>query len=764
MKIESTNPLAISGSQFPEFLKDFSEKMQVPGKHIQVVTSLKGASGFDGPSRIASDLTEIELENFHRRKENFAFLSCVEPTAMSNSTRRANKKDVLEKNFVIFDCDFKDPELEGKEFLQTPPWEKRATVSGVFFEFLSSLQEEGFDPYLGVFSGNGFHLYFYLPELLPVSDTYGDTYEAIATRFEEISDKSVKFDRQCKSPTQSFRIPGSMNLKEGWSEIPTEVFYFNEKPNTQSFSSLWKSTEHELSRLKKSGLRSTDLDNLKSALTLEKILAYEEFKYAKAETIGTENSDGEIRCSSPLTSDQNPSFCFNNKSKVWMCNSSGNKGDAFDLIADLSDLDRKKDFKEVIRKASTIAGIAIKNANTMDYEALCRLASEKLKRFRVDILSGTMKWFDTVDKRWTAALDEKTFNILKSHIADLGLKGKSDVQAHLTRLEHEMRQNPGPELLVDIPIWDGRDRIKEIADRVHPLNCLPGDVEQFLKQWLGKVFRRVDDPTVDNHLIILKGPQGTGKDVTIRALTQGLGEFVAPFVFQSQEKDVLDAMHSGIITHISEFDQTNASQISFLKMLITTPRTLFRKAYGKSQQSRKARWSLIASANIDSLLRDPTGNRRFVILDIDRIDGIRTTEGQPDYYPSGLVNYPFEESLQILAQAKVLASQKYSVSPETSSRMTQYIESMTPPDPNEELMADFLEAVERKIRLTDLKPISGYYRIPNSELDDIWIDLGRRHDKKVTTIKAIIQRRKVRPGKINNKTRCWEIPEELLES
>src|SRR5690606_6963050 len=83
-------------------------------------------------------------------------------------------------------------------------------------------------------------------------------------------------------------------------------------------------------------------------------------------------------------------------------------------------------------------------------------------------------------------------------------------------------------LLIDIPVWDGRDRIKDICSWVECGNVTKEQFEELVKEWLAIMFERSGDhngfDVAQNKILLLQGNQGAGKDTWIQMLLGGFGQ------------------------------------------------------------------------------------------------------------------------------------------------------------------------------------------------------------------------------------------------
>jgi hypothetical protein len=189
---------------------------------------------------------------------------------------------------------------------------------------------------------------------------------------------------------------------------------------------------------------------------------------------------------------------------------------------------------------------------------------------------------------------------------------------------------------------------------------------EIFKHWGVYVFRRTVDSSVQNRCIILKGNQGIGKDTVVKALLRDFKPYYESTNLPGTQKDVLEIVSRLLVVHIEEFDQTKHLSDGFLKSLITQESSFFRESYGFSPNSKIMRPNFISTANVDDILRDPTGNRRFIVIPVESIGW----------------GYPETESLQVLAEWRHLFNngEYFTLKPETEALIKEIILEYTPQD------------------------------------------------------------------------------------
>jgi hypothetical protein len=255
--------------------------------------------------------------------------------------------------------------------------------------------------------------------------------------------------------------------------------------------------------------------------------------------------------------------------------------------------------------------------------------NKTLKSSKKDIISKRL--LRPYGTQWISVLEN--IGALKSFAMCDGL-APTKVEAHFDRYVLKREE----ELLIEIPEWDGVDRFKQLEEYVTLANQPWQVFEATLKDWGSGIFRRLYEEGSQNRCIILKGGQGIGKDFLLRSLFGAFGPYYSKFSSNRDEREAWSQVTSRLILHIEEFDQTGQLSVAFLKDLITRDWVTYRAPYGRDAITRKCYGSFISTVNIDAVLRDETGNRRFGVFEIEKIKW----------------GYPTDWSPQILAQCHAL--------------------------------------------------------------------------------------------------------------
>jgi len=348
-----------------------------------------------------------------------------------------------------------------------------------------------------------------------------------------------------------------------------------------------------------------------------------------------------------------------------------------------------------------------------------KLIEKVLGKLRRDVFSGDLCYYDTMARRWISVLDDMAMGTVKTIAVKMAEEDVIYKPGIMDNVVHYLTKDMQKELLVDIPFYDGEDRIGAIANAMKPKNISKRAVEEILKQWCGRVMTRMYEPQIQNSILVLSGGQGIGKDHLCKTLCGGLGQFFVPFLIQQQERDTYQQLISGLVCWISEYDRTNKTEVATLKNMITADRAYFRSAYGRKPNYYTVRASFISTTNVDGILRDWTGNRRYHIIELEGIDW---------NYPQGA-----EHERQILAQMKQLHRDGYTASDGALAEMAQYIEGQTPENPENVLLEDYKSIFQDKYPFDD--------GIRASEMEDLWVKMNRIHGLNINYMRGVIRRK-----------------------
>ncbi|MGL4806020.1 MAG: VapE domain-containing protein [Bacteroidales bacterium] len=179
--------------------------------------------------------------------------------------------------------------------------------------------------------------------------------------------------------------------------------------------------------------------------------------------------------------------------------------------------------------------------------------------------------------------------------------------------------NPIDKYLEELPEWDGKDYIRELAGKV-PCDNRETWVENFYIWFLGMVagWKQMNKQHANSTLPLLIGDQACGKSTFCkRILPPELQDYYTDSIDIAKKQEAMLALTQYMLINIDEFDSVSVSYQSFLKHIVQKPVVNIRKPYETSAMPLRRYSSFIATCNNEDLLSDPTGTRRYLCVKIE---------------------------------------------------------------------------------------------------------------------------------------------------
>ncbi len=167
--------------------------------------------------------------------------------------------------------------------------------------------------------------------------------------------------------------------------------------------------------------------------------------------------------------------------------------------------------------------------------------------------------------------------------------------------------------------WDGKDHIRKLARTVPTDN--PYWEDWFYTWFLAMVdqWKPGDRRTYGNSIVpLLISKQGYNKSTFCRRLIPDDMQWgYNDNLVLSEKRQVLQAMSQFMLINLDEFNQINPNiQQGFLKNLVQLPAVKVKRPYGGHVEEFPRLASFIATSNIADVLSDPSGNRRFLGVEL----------------------------------------------------------------------------------------------------------------------------------------------------
>lgn len=187
----------------------------------------------------------------------------------------------------------------------------------------------------------------------------------------------------------------------------------------------------------------------------------------------------------------------------------------------------------------------------------------------------------------------------------------------LVHSDHTPTFDPIEDYIHKLPEWDGEDHVGRL------IRCLPGVNgyrEEWIRTWLRSMvahWMKMDVEFSNDVVLLLIGAQGCGKSTFCqRLIPTSLREYYLDHLNLGNKFDKEMALAHNLLVNIDEFDQVKNSQQAELKHTFSKTKVNGRRIYSNVQTDQPRYASFVATTNNHHPLKDPTGSRRYLCIEI----------------------------------------------------------------------------------------------------------------------------------------------------
>ena len=186
--------------------------------------------------------------------------------------------------------------------------------------------------------------------------------------------------------------------------------------------------------------------------------------------------------------------------------------------------------------------------------------------------------------------------------------------------DHVQAYHPFELYFKNLPEWDGKDRVKELARRVSDKDVWIRSFHRWMlavtAQWTGSGNR---GRRANSAAPLLVSPtQGLGKSTFCRMLLpQELRDYFTESFDLTNASSAENKLASYGLINLDEFDRLPVSRMPQLKNLMQMEDLRVRRAYRRSAEALPRIASFIGTSNRRDLLTDLSGSRRFICVEVE---------------------------------------------------------------------------------------------------------------------------------------------------
>lgn len=252
-------------------------------------------------------------------------------------------------------------------------------------------------------------------------------------------------------------------------------------------------------------------------------------------------------------------------------------------------------------------------------------------------------------------LSRRDINTISHEAALEGVNATTKEVAELLESDFVKRYNPIEEWLFGLPQWDGHDHIGDLLQRVPTDN--PYWMELGRRWFLSMVahWYKFEWEYANSTAPILVGAQGYRKSTFCK--------LILPPEFRSYYADSIDFRDDNeaerflsrfLLINIDEYDKLSERQVALVKHIFQKTEVAMRQMHSENIAKRRRYASFIGTTNEAAILRDPTGSRRYLCLNVTAPIDVTPNVNYQQLYAQAMALIPGKERCYINEEDEAL--------------------------------------------------------------------------------------------------------------
>lgn len=231
--------------------------------------------------------------------------------------------------------------------------------------------------------------------------------------------------------------------------------------------------------------------------------------------------------------------------------------------------------------------------------------------------------------------------------------------------------------------WDNEERLDTLL-----IDYFGADDNIYSREAIRKILvgavTRIFRPGAKFDLVLtLVGDQGTGKSTFIKKLGQ---DWFSDTFLTVHGKEALEQIQGAWLIEMAELSGLRKAEVEAIKHFISKQEDTFRPAYARSSETYRRQCVFFGTTNNKDFLRDPSGNRRFMPVDIHQLRATKNVFSDLDeevhqIWAEAYQLYLAGEKLYLSSNAEFIAKNeqlKHSEVDERKGLVEQYLDRLLP--------------------------------------------------------------------------------------